>query len=133
MSDPAAMLGNYDTSDTGGPDCRHADLTNTVQVFDVAAADDLAWALRAMDPADTQVPPNVVQTSPGLTVNRGDPDADQQRVAAAAARAAEAAARIGYRAPKPGTVGPGTRHWMPPSTAFGPAVTVEETTDHSAG
>jgi hypothetical protein len=132
--DPTASLGTFDTSETGGADCRHADLQNTTYVFDVARAGDLEWALRGLDPADEQVPPNVVQTSPGLTVNRGDPDDDRRRVAAAAQRARAQADALGYQHEVPGTVGPHTRHWMPvPGQGLGAAVTVEDTTDRSAG
>lgn len=133
MGDPTAMLGTYDTSEIGGSDTRHADIRNVTGAFAAARATDLTWAERAIDPDDEEVSPNVVTTSPGLTVNRGDPDEDKRRVQASAARAREAASALGWRPVIPGATGPATRHWMSTASSLGPAVSVEEETDRSAG
>lgn len=135
--DPALMTGTYDTSDTAGPDAPHTELRGVTSAFDVAAAGDLAWALRAMDPADEAVSPNVVQTSPGLTVNRGDPDADRQRVAAAAERARAAVEGAGMTVdPLTGAVRlrDHSAPWRNHAANLGPMVTVDDQqTDRSAG
>jgi len=135
--DPSAMTGTYDTSDTAGPNAPHTELRGVTAAFDLARAGDLAWALRGMDPADEAVSPNVVQTSPGLTVNRGDPDGDRQRVTAAAQRALEALEREGLELdPRTGAVR--TRDhsapWLNHAASMGPMVTVDDDqTDRSAG
>ena len=134
--DPSAMTGTYDTSETAGPGAAHTELRGVTPAFDVARASDLAWALRAMDPDDEAVSPNVVQTSPGLTVNRGDPDEDRRRVSSAAQRAREALESAGM------TVNAVTGEvrtrdhstpWLNHAAGLGPMTTVEETTDRSAG
>lgn len=134
--DPSLMTGTYDTSDTAGPGAPHTELRGVTSAFDVARATDLAWALRAMDPEDEAVSPNVVQTSPGLTVNRGDPDSDRQRVAAAADRARRALEEAGMVV-DPATGAVRTRDhstpWMNHAAHLGPMVTVDEQTDRSAG
>lgn len=134
--DPSLMTGTYDTSETAGPEAPHTELRGVTAAFDVARAGDLAWALRAMDPDDEAVSPNVVQTSPGLTVNRGDPDGDRQRVAAAAERARTVLEKTGLTVdPQTGAVR--TRDhstpWMNHAANLGPMVTVDEQTDRSAG
>ena len=101
--DPAAHTGTYDTSDTAGPSARYGHVEDTSPVFDIARANDLAWALRAMDAEDTAVPFNLVQTSPGLTVNRGDPGADRERIIAAAARNRHHLERLGWTFDEHGT------------------------------
>jgi hypothetical protein len=134
--DPSAMTGTYDTSETAGPNAPHTELRGVTAAFDRARATDLAWALRAMDPDDEAVSPNVVQTSPGLTVNRGDPDEDKRRVSAAADRAREQLEQAGLEV-DPVTGAIRTRDhsapWRNHATSMGPMVTVEETTDRSAG
>ena len=134
--DPSAMTGTYDTSETAGPGAPHTELRGVTAAFDRARATDLAWALRAMDPDDEAVSPNVVQTSPGLTVNRGDPDEDKRRVTAAAGRAREQLEQAGMEV-DPVTGAIRTRDhsapWLNHATSMGPMVTVEETTDRSAG
>ena len=134
--DPSLMTGNYDTSETAGPAAPHTDIRGVTAAFDVARAGDLAWALRAMDPSDEDVPQNVVTTSPGLTVNRGDPDGDRQRVAASAERARQALEAAGMTV-DPATGAVRTRDhstpWMNHAANLGPMVTVEEQTDRSAG
>jgi hypothetical protein len=134
--DPALMTGYYDTSETAGPGAPHTELRGVTSAFDMARAGDLAWALRAMDPEDEEVSPNVVQTSPGLTVNRGDPDDDKRRVAAAAGRARQALEESGLTV-DPVTGAIRTRDhsmpWMNHAASMGPMVTVEEQTDRSAG
>jgi len=135
--DPSLMTGTYDTSDTAGPGAPHTELRGVTSAFDMARAGDLAWALRAMDPDDEEVSPNVVQTSPGLTVNRGDPDEDRRRVSAAADRARQALEAAGMEVDaQTGAVR--TRDhsapWVNHSASLGPMTTVEEpTTDRSAG
>ncbi len=134
--DPSLMTGTYDTSDTAGPNAPHTELRGVTSAFDVARASDLAWALRAMDPSDEAVSPNVVQTSPGLTVNRGDPDGDRQRVAAAAARARQVLEDAGMMVdPVSGEirVRDHSTPWMNHAAGLGPMVTVDEQTDRSAG
>jgi hypothetical protein len=134
--DPSLMTGTYDTSDTAGPGAPHTELRGVTAAFDVARAGDLAWALRAMDPEDEAVSPNVVQTSPGLTVNRGDPDEDRRRITAAAGRAREAVEAAGLEV-NPATGEVRTRDhsapWLNHATSMGPMTTVEDTTDRSAG
>lgn len=134
--DPSAMTGTYDTSETAGPDAPHTELRGVTAAFDVARAGDLAWALRAMDPEDEAVSPNVVQTSPGLSVNRGDPDEDRRRVTAAAQRARAALEAEGLEVdPVSGAVR--TRDhsapWLNHAAGVGPMTTVDEPTDRSAG
>lgn len=134
--DPSLMTGTYDTSDTAGPDAPHTELRGVTSAFDVARASDLAWALRGMDPDDEAVSSNIVQTSPGLTVNRGDPDGDRQRVTAAAERARRALEEAGLEVDaQTGAVR--TRDhstpWMNHAASLGPMVTVDEQTDRSAG
>jgi hypothetical protein len=134
--DHSAMTGTYDTSDTAGSDAPHADLRGVTSAFDYARASDLAWALRAMDPADEAVSPNVVQTSPGLTVNRGDPDGDRQRVTAAAERARRALEEAGMELdPATGAVRwrDHTAPWQNHASSIGPMTVVDENTDRSAG
>lgn len=137
--DPAAYTGTYDTSECGGSDEALAHIEGVSAVFDIAAAQDLAYALRSMDPSDTAVSPNLVQTSPGLTVNRGDPGEDQRRVTAAAARAREQLHAMGYEIdPVRGVIRPPPDHsrpWMNAAASLGPAVVVEENParDRSAG
>lgn len=134
--DHAAMTGTYDTSDTAGSGAPHADIRGVTSAFDLAAASDLAWALRAMDPADQDVPPNVVQTSPGLTVNRGDPDGDRQRVSDAADRARRALEEAGMELdPATGAVRwrDHTAPWQNHASGIGPMTVVDEQTDRSAG
>lgn len=134
--DPAAMTGTYDTSETAGPGAPHTELRGVTAAFDLARATDLAWALRAMDPEDEGVSPNVVQTSPGLTVNRGDPDGDKLRVSAAAQRAREALEQAGLEVdPVTGrvTARDHSAPWMNHAANLGPMTTVDETTDRSAG
>jgi hypothetical protein len=134
--DLSAMTGTYDTSDTAGSDAPHAQLSGVTSAFDIARAGDLAWALRGMDPLDEAVSANIVQTSPGLTVNRGDPDGDRNRVAAAAERARLALEEAGMEVdPRTGEVR--TRDHSAPfralAASLGPMVTVDETADRSAG
>jgi len=134
--DHAAMTGTYDTSDTAGPDAPHTELRGVTAAFDLARASDLAWALRGMDPADEAVSSNIVQTSPGLTVNRGDPDGDKARVAAAAARARQALEEAGMELdPVSGAIRwrDHTAPWQNHAAAIGPMTVVDETTDRSAG
>lgn len=134
--DHAAMTGTYDTSDTAGPDAPHTELRGVSAAFDLARASDLAWALRAMDPADEGVSPNVVQTSPGLTVNRGDPDGDKQRITDAAQRTREALEEAGMELnPSTGAVRyrDHSAPWENHASGLGPMTTVDEQTDRSAG
>jgi hypothetical protein len=83
--DPAAMTGTFETSDTAGPDARFGHVEQITPIFDMARANDLAFAMKSMNDEDP-TPPNLVQTSPGLTVNRGDPAEDRRRITAAADR-----------------------------------------------
>lgn len=134
--DPRAMTGTYDTSETGGADTRHADIRGVSSVFDQAAASDLAFALRAMDENDIAVPQNLVQTSPGLTVNRGDPAGDRDRITRAAARARENLRELGLDVdPTSGEITSSAAEaaWRNHARALGPMIQVEENTDRSAG
>lgn len=134
--DHSAMTGTYDTSDTAGPGAPHTELRGVTTAFDIARASDLAWALRGMDPSDEAVSSNVVQTSPGLTVNRGDPESDRQRVAEAAQRARQALEEAGMEMdPVTGAVRwrDHTAPWSNHAAGLGPMTTVDETTDRSAG
>lgn len=134
--DPSLLTGVYDTSETAGPGAAHTDIRGVTSAFDVARAGDLAWALRAMDPSDEEVSQNVVQTSPGLTVNRGDPEGDKQRVASAADRARAALEAAGYTVdPQTGAVRlrDHSTPWVNHAANLGPMVTVDEQTDRSAG
>jgi hypothetical protein len=132
----AAITGTYDTSDTGGITTTLAHIENTTLAFRVARAHDLAFALRSMDADDEEIPPNLVQTSPGLTVNRGDPDGDQRRVTGAARRTREELAAMGYEIdPVRGVVASRDfQHpWAGAAASLGPAVEVPEQQDRSAG
>jgi hypothetical protein len=135
--DPAAHTGTYDTTDTAGPSANFATVQDTAQVFDVARANDLAWALRAMDTDDTAVPLNLVQTSPGLTVNRGDPGADRQRITAAAARDRHHMERQGWEFDEHGTPIAMPRDfsqsWKTMSPSLGPMVNVPNEPTGAAG
>jgi hypothetical protein len=134
--DPSLLTGNYDTSDTAGADAPHARLSGVTTAFDVARAGDLAYALRAMDPEDEEVTQNLVQTSPGLTVNRGDPDGDRRRVTAAAERTRLALEEAGYEVdPRTGAVRSRDHDapWMNHPLGTGPMTTAEDETDRSAG
>lgn len=134
--DPHAMTGFYDTSETGGNGARHAQLTGVSAVFDRQRAADLAVALRAMDEDDETVPGSQVQTSPGLTINRGDPEGDRRRLTNAAARANEALRAAGLEV-DPGTGAVQSRDatapWRNHARSLGPMIQVDEPTDRSAG
>lgn len=115
--DPAAMTGTFETSDTAGGTARYGKIEDTAPVFDLAKASDLAWALRSMDPDDEQVSANLVQTSPGLTVNRGDPEADKRRITAAAARARRELESRGWTFDEHGAPVPPVEDWRTVSPA----------------
>jgi hypothetical protein len=135
--DAAALTGYYDTTDTAGFDAPHAHIEGVAAAFNVAKATDLAWALRAMDAADDAVPPNLVQTSPGLTVNRGDPEGDRQRITAAAERAHSDLRAEGFEVNMvTGAVSrrDAVQGWMNHGASLGPVLEVEEHQhDRSAG
>lgn len=136
-ADPSAMTGTYETSDTAGPDARYGHVEDTTPVFDIARANDLQWALRSMDAADEQVPANLVQTSPGLTVNRGDPGEDRRRIAAAAQRNLRHLIGHGYILDEHGTPVPGAASfyapWKNQAQGLGPAVDVPHEPTGAAG
>jgi hypothetical protein len=134
--EPGSMTGTYDTSDTAGPDAAHTELRGVTRAFDEAEARDLAWAVRGLDPNDPAVDPSVVQTSSGLTVNRGDPDADADRVRAKAQRALDGLATSGLELGPTGRVR--TRDHSQPAqnlaASIGPMTTVDDDNeDRSAG
>jgi hypothetical protein len=134
--DPHAMTGFYDTSETGGNGARHAQLTGVSAVFDRQRAADLAVALRAMDDEDESVPASQVNTSPGLTINRGDPDQDKRRITAAAERARLQLQAAGLELDTDtGQVlsRDDTAPWQNHARSLGPMVQVDENTDRSAG
>lgn len=134
--DPHAMTGYYDTSETGGNGARHAQLTGVSPVFDRQRAADLAYAVRAMDPDDEDVPGSQVNTSPGLTINRGDPAEDKRRITASAERARAQLQATGLDVdPESGAVQSRdeTAPWLNHARSIGPMVQVEEQTDRSAG
>lgn len=136
-ADPAAMTGTYETSDTAGPSARFGRIEDTSPIFDIARANDLAYALRAMNPDDELIPQNLVQTSPGLTVNRGDPQGDQDRIRAAAARNMHHLIRQGYTILPDGTPVPPPRDdahsWRNQAASLGPAVNVPSERTGAAG
>jgi len=126
--DPAAMSGVYETTETSGPTANFTDIRHTAPIFGIAVATDLAWALRAMDASDEDVPPNLVQTSPGLTVNRGDPEDDRRRIIAAAERNRHHLDRLGYTydehgIPVPPPANP-AQSWMHQASSLGPMTNV---------
>lgn len=135
--DPAAMTGTYETSDTAGPAARYGKVEDTSAVFDVARAGDLQWALRAMDASDTDVPANLVQTSPGLTVNRGDPDEDRRRIAEAAQANMRHLIGHGFQIGDNGTVVPTaasfTQPWKNQAQGLGSAIVVDHPETGAAG
>lgn len=134
--DPHAMTGYYETSETGGNGAKHAQLTGVSPVFDRQRAADLAYALRAMDEDDEGVPASQVNTSPGLTINRGDPDGDRRRITAAAGRAMEQLQAAGMDVdPETGAVRSrdASAPWLNHARSLGPMVQVDEKTDRSAG
>jgi hypothetical protein len=125
--DPAAMTGTFETTDTAGPDARFGHVEQTTPIFDMARANDLAFALKAMD-AEDATPPNLVQTSPGLTVNRGDPAEDRRRITAAAGRNMIHLVRQGWIIDANGVPVPPPRNdahtWRNTSQGMGVAVVV---------
>jgi hypothetical protein len=135
--DPAAMTGTYDTSDTAGPDARFGRVEDTSSVFDIARAGDLQWALRSMDPGDTDVPFNLVQTSPGLTVNRGDPDDDKRRIAEAAQRNLRHLVGHGFHLGSDGLpvrdASSFHQPWKNQAQGLGPAVSIDHPPTGAAG
>jgi hypothetical protein len=134
--DPHAMTGYYDTSETGGNGAKHATLTGVAAVFDRQRAADLAVAVRAMDDDDEGVPASQVNTSPALTINRGDPESDKKRIAGAADRAREALRDSGMDVdPETGAVTSRdhTAPWTNHARSLGPMVQVDDQTDRSAG
>jgi hypothetical protein len=134
--DPHAMTGYYETSETGGNGARQAQLTGVSPVFDRQRAADLAYAVRAMDPDDEDVPASHVSTSAALTINRSDPEADRRRITAAAGRAHEALQAAGLDVdPVSGavTTRDETAPWVNHARSMGPMVQVDEKTDRSAG
>ena len=131
------MTGTYDTSDTAGPNAAHTAVRGVTSAFDEAEARDLAWAVRGIDPDDPDVPASVVQTSSGLTVNRGDPDEDKNRIRAAAERAASTIGKSGLEL-DPATQKIRTRDHSQPAqnmaASLGPMTTVDDQNeDRSAG
>lgn len=80
--DPTEAFGTLDTSGTAGG--AHEDIEAVTPVFEAARAQDLQRAARALDPNDTEVPESEVVLSTGTTVVHGDPEADKERVVAAA-------------------------------------------------
>ena len=135
--DPAAHTGTYDTTDTAGPTANFGHVEDTSAIFDIARANDLAWALRAMDAEDTAVPFNLVQTSPGLTVNRGDPADDRNRITAAAARNRHHLERLGWTFDEHGTPVAMPRDFSQSfrnqAASLGPMVDVPNTPTGAAG
>ncbi len=135
--DPAAMVSHLDTTDTAGPTANFGHIEDTSSAFDVARANDLAWALRAMDTEDTGVPFNLVQTSPGLTVNRGDPAADRDRITAAAARNRHHMEHLGWQFDEHGTPVAAPRDYGASfrnmATSMGPMTDVPNTPTGAAG
>ena len=134
--DPHAMTGYYDTSETGGNGNRQAQLTGVSPVFDRQRAADLAYAVRAMDPDDEDVPASHVSTSSALTINRSDPEEDKRRITASADRAREQLQAAGMDVdPVSGAVLPRdeTAPWLNHARSIGPMVQVEDKTDRSAG
>lgn len=135
--DPAAQVGTYDTTDTAGTSARFGKIEDTAPVFALSRAADLAWALRAMDVEDTEVPQNLVQTSPGLTVNRGDPDEDRRRITEAAARNRQQLERMGYTFTDRGIpVAPpdgGGQNWRNMAASLGPMVDIPHEPTGPAG
>jgi hypothetical protein len=125
--DPAAMSGTFETSDTSGPTARFGRVEDTTAIFDIARAGDLQWALRSMDPADDAVSANLVQTSPGLTVNRGDPGEDKRRIAAAAQRNLRHLTKHGYTLDAHGVPAAPIMRNQPSPPALGPATVVDTT------
>jgi hypothetical protein len=133
--DPAAISGTFETSDTAGPDARFGHVEQTAAIFDMARANDLAYALKSMNEEDP-TPPNLVQLSPGLTVNRGDPADDQRRIRAAADRNMIALLQQGWVISENGTpVAPprnDANNWRHMAQSLGPAVVVDhEPTGHA--
>jgi hypothetical protein len=126
--DPAAMSGTFETSDTSGPTARFGRVEDTTAIFDIARAGDLQWALRSMDPNDETVSQNLVQTSPGLTVNRGNPDEDRIRITAAAQRNLHHLFEHGYTLDSHGVPEAPVMRNQPSPPAFGPATVVDTTT-----
>lgn len=134
--DPHAMTGYYETSETGGNGAKHAQLTGVSPVFDRQRAADLAYAVRAMDEDDEDVPASQVNTSAALTINRGDPDADRRRITSSADRARAQLQAAGMDVdPASGAVLPRdeTAPWTNHARSLGPMVQVDEKTDRSAG
>lgn len=79
--EPWAVTGNLDTTEAGGMGGFAHSVEKIAPIFQRAAEEDIAYALRALDPEDTEVrEEDHVQTTPGITVVRGDPDEQRARI-----------------------------------------------------
>jgi hypothetical protein len=96
VPDHTALMGTLDTSGTAGPG-GDSELENLAPVFRVAKARDLAYARRAVDPQDTEIPEDLVTLSTGISIVQGDPDGDRKRLTEAANDAEAELDTYGYR------------------------------------
>jgi len=88
IPNPTDAMGTFDTSGTAGT--AHARIEEVTPIFDVAKAQDLAVAAKALDPED-DTSASLVVLPEGIRVVQGDPEAATERVRAAAKASAEAA------------------------------------------
>lgn len=97
IPNPTDQFGTYDTSGTAG--AAHSDLTRVSPVFDVAKAQDLVTAARALDPDDDEVPEHLVVKPPVTLMDQVDHDAIRERVTSAAEAAIQNPIVVGGQTP----------------------------------
>lgn len=93
LPDPTDQMGTVDTSGTAGT--AHGRIEEVTKIFDVAKAQDLQTAARALDPKDTDVSESLVTLPAGPTIIQGDPKEAAERVKTAAKEATKSPIEIG--------------------------------------
>lgn len=94
---PTDQFGTFDTSGTAG--AAHADLRAVSPIFDVAEAQDIVTAARALDPDDPDVPEHLVVLPSGTKMEVIDHDAVKERIRAKAEAAVSEPVKVGGPSP----------------------------------